>query len=82
MVKKYIDNESLSWEERYSRLEAHYIEETTELVEKLTESRRVTSYLMQSITNSHNKLTEVVKLLVLSDVITNIPALPKDDKNV
>lgn len=33
--KKYVMDESLSWEERYKQLEAHHIEETTELIEKI-----------------------------------------------
>ena len=35
MVAKYVDDESLPWPERYARLEAHHIAETTELVAKL-----------------------------------------------
>jgi hypothetical protein len=36
-VKKYVDNESLSWEERYRKLEEHHIEETTFLINKIRE---------------------------------------------
>ena len=36
-VKKYKDDESLSYEERYSRLEQHHIEETTFLIDKIRE---------------------------------------------
>ncbi len=32
-IKKYSDDESLSWEERYSRLEAHHAEESKFLVD-------------------------------------------------
>lgn len=34
-VKKYKDDDSLSWEERYKRLELHHIEETNFLIEKI-----------------------------------------------
>lgn len=36
-VKRYVDDESLSWEERYKKLEAHHVEETTFLINKLRE---------------------------------------------
>ena len=32
-VKKYTDDPSLSWEERYHRLEEHHLAETKELIE-------------------------------------------------
>lgn len=35
MVAKYQDDPTLTWAERYKRLEAHHIAETTELVSKL-----------------------------------------------
>ena len=31
-IKKYIDNISLSWEERYRRLEEHHLEETSWMI--------------------------------------------------
>ena len=34
-VPKYVDDDSLSWEERYIRLNDHHIEETTFLIEKI-----------------------------------------------
>jgi hypothetical protein len=34
-VPKYIDDDTLSWEERYKRLNAHHIEETTFLIDKI-----------------------------------------------
>ena len=34
-VKRYVDDESLSWEERYKRLEKHHLEETNFLIDKL-----------------------------------------------
>lgn len=34
MIKKYVDDPSLTWEERYKRLEEHHIEETTALVRR------------------------------------------------
>lgn len=37
--KKYTDDPSLSWEERYKRLEAHHIEETEYLLAKLEDAR-------------------------------------------
>ncbi len=36
-VKRYIDDDSLSWEERYKRLDSHHIEETTFLINKIRE---------------------------------------------
>ncbi len=36
-VKKYVDDETLSYEERYRRLEQHHIEETTFLINKIRE---------------------------------------------
>jgi hypothetical protein len=34
-VKKYMDDETLGWEERYRRLEAHHREETGFLISKV-----------------------------------------------
>lgn len=34
-VKRYVDDTSLSWEERYKRLEQHHMEETTFLINKV-----------------------------------------------
>jgi hypothetical protein len=34
-IKKYRDDESLSWEERYKKLEEHHIEETNFLIDKI-----------------------------------------------
>jgi len=36
-VPKYVDDLSLSWEERYARLNEHHIKETTFLIDKLRE---------------------------------------------
>jgi hypothetical protein len=36
-VKRYKDDESLSYEERYRMLEQHHIEETTFLIDKIRE---------------------------------------------
>lgn len=36
-VKKYQLDESATWEERYHQLEAHHIEETNFLIEKVRE---------------------------------------------
>jgi hypothetical protein len=36
-VPKYKDDDTLSWEERYLRLNEHHIEETTFLIEKIRE---------------------------------------------
>ncbi len=36
-VKKYVDDDTLSYEERYQRLEQHHIEETTFLINKIRE---------------------------------------------
>ncbi len=36
-VKKYKDDENLTWQERYKNLEDHHIEETTFLIEKIRE---------------------------------------------
>lgn len=34
-VKKYKDDDTLSWEERYKLLEQHHIEETNFLIDKI-----------------------------------------------
>lgn len=34
-VKKYSDDASLTWEERYRRLEKHHVEETTFLINEI-----------------------------------------------
>lgn len=36
-VKRYVMDESLSWEERYMQLEAHHEKETSFLIEKIRE---------------------------------------------
>lgn len=36
-VPKYQDDVSLSWEERYNRLNEHHIQETSFLIEKIRE---------------------------------------------
>jgi hypothetical protein len=36
-IKKYVMDESLSWEERYKKLDAHHLEETTFLLEHIKE---------------------------------------------
>lgn len=33
-IKRYVDDPSLSWEERYARLSAHHVEETAWLVSR------------------------------------------------
>lgn len=42
-VKKYADDESLSWEERYRLLQEHHLEETTFLIDKIREIVRAES---------------------------------------
>jgi len=36
-IKKYEDDDSLTWEERYKRLEEHHQKETTFLIHKIRE---------------------------------------------
>jgi hypothetical protein len=36
-IKKYIMNESLTWEERYKELEAHHKEETKWMIKRIKE---------------------------------------------
>lgn len=36
-IKKYSDDPTLTWEERYKRLEAHHLEETRELIQVIQE---------------------------------------------
>lgn len=36
-IKKYVDDPSLSWEERYRRLDAHHVEETQFLIKYIAE---------------------------------------------
>jgi hypothetical protein len=42
-IKKYIMDESLSWEERYKQLEAHHKEETEWLITELERIRKLAS---------------------------------------
>lgn len=35
MIKKYIDDPSLSWEERYLRLDFHHVQETAVLRDRI-----------------------------------------------
>lgn len=39
-VKRYVDDESLTWEERYKRLMQHHIEETTFLIDEVNKLRK------------------------------------------
>lgn len=34
-VKKYVDDSSLTWQERYARLESHHLDETKELIQRI-----------------------------------------------
>ena len=36
-VKRYVMDESLTWEQRYRQLEQHHLEETTFLIDKVRE---------------------------------------------
>jgi hypothetical protein len=36
-IKKHVDDSSLTWEERYKRLETHHLEETAELKSVISE---------------------------------------------
>jgi hypothetical protein len=36
-VPKFVDNDTLSWEERYKKLDEHHIRETSFLIEKVRE---------------------------------------------
>lgn len=36
-IKKYKDDPTLTWEERYKKLEAHHLEETKELIRVIQE---------------------------------------------
>jgi len=36
-IKKYVDDPSLSWEERYKRLDAHHCEETAWMIGRIKE---------------------------------------------
>jgi len=39
-VKRYVDDETLSWEERYNRLMKHHEEETTFLIDEVNKLRK------------------------------------------
>jgi len=43
-VPKYIDDQSLSWEERYRKLDAHHIQETTFLIDKIRELVKLSNW--------------------------------------
>lgn len=45
-TKRYIDDESLTWEERYKRLEKHHLEETKELIKTIEEIERLNDRLI------------------------------------
>lgn len=36
-IKKYVDDPSLTWEERYARLDAHHLEETQWMMNRIKE---------------------------------------------
>lgn len=40
-IKKYVIDESLSWEERYKRLEAHHTEETSWMFAELKKREKI-----------------------------------------
>ena len=42
-IKKYVDSEALSWEERYKRLEKHHIDETRELIKVIEDLEKTIS---------------------------------------
>jgi hypothetical protein len=44
-IQKYTDDPSLSWEERYKRLESHHLEETQFLIKEIEKlEKEVASY--------------------------------------
>lgn len=40
MMKRYVDDTTLSWEERYKEFEAHHIEETQHLLDEIKELKK------------------------------------------
>jgi len=61
MVKKFVDDETKTWEERFRVLEAHHIEEVTELIEK----KKILSAELAKITNEKKKSTKNVVVLLM-----------------
>ena len=65
-IKKYVDDASLTWEERYRKLEAHHTEETTYLIERGRAAEREMSRnfdLLVACRAQVTKLRNMAKLL-------------------
>jgi len=50
-IKKYVMDESLSWEERYHQLEAHHQKETEWLIEKLESLVKYTREFLERVSS-------------------------------
>jgi hypothetical protein len=61
MSKEYVMDQTLSWEERYAKLEAHHIEETTELITKLRGLRHLLWQAFERMTSPENPAEQLVE---------------------
>ena len=61
MTAKYVDDPTLTWEERYARLEAHHIEETTALFAKLTAERALVTSTKADLLKVSTTLNDLVR---------------------
>lgn len=43
-IKKFVDDPSLTWKERYDKLQAHHLEETRELMEVIEDLESALEY--------------------------------------
>lgn len=50
-IKKFFDDTSLTWEERYNKLQAHHLEETKELMEALEASEKKFDEFIRMLAN-------------------------------
>ena len=54
-IKKYVMDESLSWEERYKKLEAHHYEETAYLVSVIAGITKIIDTAPQTTTRDETR---------------------------
>lgn len=59
-IKKYEDDPSLSWEERYKRLEAHHLEETS-FIDFMRRENKHRQEVFDKVVAANFKLVEAIK---------------------
>lgn len=60
-IKKYVDDPSLTWEERYKRLDAHHVEETTVLLGYIKRAHDTLLSTWDAEQHLKNELARVLK---------------------